>query len=436
MTVTALPGKLLAPFAVPKAATSGRPAPGLSVIVPATESGIAEELLTEKRRRKIWELSEAVHCSIIGTCLSTGELRQLLIRLKIGGAETASDHDLHGKGVVLARNRDAGGKLLNKALDRRHHLAIHQFAKGRSETAVSEMWAEAVKRGDIPGAYWAVLTHPATSDALLRQVFGEVHMLSHLVGAANRADIRRLHQLEQENAELTAKIARQQAQLRDAVVVRDAKIRELMAALSQRIEAEATAKPPDEATSEAPALDALVAALERGLAAETARRERCEERLEQSGAALRQAEEACRQALSEREALHQELAVAEESLKSLFEDDDRVGALDLQGLSLLYVGGRPNQISHLRALSERASARFLRHDGGIDERSGQLPGLISRADIALFPVDCISHDAALMVKRLCRQSGKPWIPLRTASLAAFLAALAPLASAPNGVKTG
>ena len=100
--------------------------------------------------------------------------------------------------------------------------------------------------------------------------------------------------------------------------------------------------------------------------------------------------------------------------------------LDLRGMSVLYIGGRPNQIDHLRAVSERASARFLHHDGGVDERSGLLPGLISRADIAMFPVDCVSHEAALMVKRLCRQSGKPWIPLRTASVTAFLAALAPM----------
>ena len=48
-------------------------------------------------------------------------------------------------------------------------------------------------------------------------------MLSHLVGAANRADIRRLRQLEAENAELQAKIERQQHQLRDAIIARDAK---------------------------------------------------------------------------------------------------------------------------------------------------------------------------------------------------------------------
>jgi len=36
----------------------------------------------------------------------------------------------------------------------------------------------------------------------------------------------------------------------------------------------------------------------------------------------------------------------------------------------------------------------------------------------------VSHDAALTVKRLCRQLGKPWVPLRSSGLASFLAGLA------------
>jgi len=35
----------------------------------------------------------------------------------------------------------------------------------------------------------------------------------------------------------------------------------------------------------------------------------------------------------------------------------------------------------------------LSHDGGIEENLAALPGLISRADAAFFPVDCISHSA-------------------------------------------
>jgi Uncharacterized protein conserved in bacteria (DUF2325) len=53
-----------------------------------------------------------------------------------------------------------------------------------------------------------------------------------------------------------------------------------------------------------------------------------------------------------------------------------------------------------------------------------LPGLVSRADAALFPVDCVSHAAAGQIKKLCRELGRPFIPLRTASAASFIAAIA------------
>jgi hypothetical protein len=98
----------------------------------------------------------------------------------------------------------------------------------------------------------------------------------------------------------------------------------------------------------------------------------------------------------------------------------------LDGLSLLYVGGRPNQLGHLRDLGERLGATFLHHDGGVEDRSGLLAGLVSRADVVLFPVDCVSHEAALAVKRLCRQADKPFLPLRSAGLGSFFAALAGL----------
>lgn len=430
--MTVLPGKRLRAYEGVNAAMPGavRRAPFAAAPVAADDDDL-EDLLRGVRRRKIWELSESLHCSIIGTCLSVGELRQLLVKIGTEGAETASDHDLHGKAVLCARSRDIAGKLLNKALDKRHRIAINQFAKAKSEEAVAGLWSDAVKRGDIPGAYWAALTHPAATEALIRRAFGDVHMLSHLVGTANRADIRRLHQLEQEQAALLAKVERQQAQLREAVMTRDAKLRELADELSRRIAAEAAGGERGEASSQAAALSTLVVDRERRLAAESARRERAERRLEQADMARSAAEKASRQALDERDALRQELVAAEENLAALIGSGEGASPLDLGGLALLYIGGRPNQVSHLRALSERASARFLHHDGGVDERSGLLPGLISRADVALFPVDCISHEAALAVKRLCRQSGKPWIPLRTASASAFLAAIAPLRATPG-----
>lgn len=62
--------------------------------------------------------------------------------------------------------------------------------------------------------------------------------------------------------------------------------------------------------------------------------------------------------------------------------------------------------------------------GGVEENGSQLPGLVSRAGLVAFPVDCVSHEAAWAVKRLCRAAGRPYRPLRSSGVTSFLAALA------------
>ena len=181
-----------------------------AIVPPSLKGGNAAAKLASSpnRRTHISDLHGSLHCSIIGTCLTTGDLRRLLLRLKVIGAEAADDHDLHVMGVLLAGKSKVGAKHLQKALDRRHELALKQFAKAKDAAALAALWKDALGRGDIPGAYWALIPHPAATDHMVKEVFGEVHMLSHLVGAANRADILLFRQLEQETAALTAKLER------------------------------------------------------------------------------------------------------------------------------------------------------------------------------------------------------------------------------------
>src|SRR5262244_3320645 len=96
-----------------------------------------------KKRTAIWNMHPSVHCSIIGTCLSSAEIRRLLIKLGVYGAESASDHDLHKQGVALAGKPQGGGKFIQKALDHRHASAIKQFAKAKDEDSLSRLWEEA-----------------------------------------------------------------------------------------------------------------------------------------------------------------------------------------------------------------------------------------------------------------------------------------------------
>jgi hypothetical protein len=378
------------------------------------------------RRSKIWELAQTLHCSIIGTCLSNAELRHVLVRLRVPGAEVADEHELHMLGVTLAGRRDAGAKLVQKALDRRHEHTIKQFGRAKDAEALRHVWEDAVQRGEIPGAYWALLSHPAASEAIVKKAFQHVHMLSHLVGAANRADIRRLRQLEDENAGLIEKVHRQQQQLRDGFTARDHRIRQLNELLVRQVEHSRAADVGPENRDEIETLRTLIADLSARLGQETARRERLEQRLNAVSTTLKKTEAGLQTAEDERDSLRRDLDVFEDRIvEQLTPTSDSNGAtFDLSSRTIVYVGGRPHQVPQLKALVERAGGCFLHHDGGIEHNLSLLPGLVSRADVLYFPIDCISHNAVATIKRLCRQSQKPYQPLRTASLAALMAALA------------
>lgn len=379
------------------------------------------------RRTRIWNIPEFFHCSIIGTCLSAGDARRLLIRLRVEGSESGSDHEIHSKAVCIAQIPSDQAKYLHKALDRRHQTTINQFAKAESVEALDTLWQRALQQGDIPGAYWALLTHPSTSEVLAKKAFADIHMLSHLVGAANRADIRRLRQLEQENAALAAKLDRQQRQIRDGFKDRDSAIFRLREALSQTLvkNGEDVTACQDGDTS---ALSDTIVGLKKTLVRETAHRERLERRLVAISNALEASENTRRNAESRCSELTVQLATLEDRINLLFKPDggDTASALDLHGVTLLYAGGRKSEVPRLKAFVDRVAGRFLYHDGGIEDAPALLPGLVSQSDVVFFPVDCVSHAAATLIKRLSHQAGKRYVPLRTSSLTCLISALSTL----------
>jgi len=375
-------------------------------------AGLTEAAALPRQRAKLWELNSSIHCSIIGTCLTTGELRRTMGKLARADISHLSDHDLHHEAVSLATHHNSCSKLLQKALDTRHQIVIRQFGRLQGEAAVMEKWQEARRAGEIPGAYWAVLTHPDVGNHGIRKAFGDVHMLSHLVGAANRADIRRLAALEAENAALLAKVERQQARLQEAVTSRDETIRRLRSFAAHQVNP--AESDPDDALA---ALRDLVADQQARLATERSRGERLEQRRAEADEAARNWERRARAAEAAAAAPAREVAILEPQR-------DAAAPPALPAERILYVGGRPGSVEQMRAALAAAGGELLAHDGGRHDHPSLLPGLISQAERVVFPVDCVSHDAALTVKRLCRQLGKSWLPLRSSGVASFLATLA------------
>ena len=415
------------------AGLQGGAVPHVYRVVDGCEDTEADAQADPKGRMRLHQLNGHLHCSIIGTCLSTGELRKLVGKIgKVGQGDAArgSDLEVHHEAVSLAGDKLAG-KALTKALDKRHEAVIQSFSKARDAEALAGLWREALRSGAIPGAYWALMSHRQATPELRQQAFGEVHMLSHLVGAANRADIRRLCALEQDNADLRERVDRQQERITELA---EARARQQRACERRDLEASVAAEA--QPSADAAGLAAELAALRAELQAQTqlvALQARRRELAEQALAAA-EAEQALLQAEADRsrrlnETLTRELGSAEVQLQARLQaepGEGRASALGeaMRGWKILYVGGRPSSTPAIRKLVGECGAEFIHHDGGMEDRKGLLAGALAGASIVAFPVDCIDHDSVANLKRLCARHGVPFLALRTASVTCFAASMA------------
>ncbi|MBK8175762.1 MAG: DUF2325 domain-containing protein [Rhodospirillales bacterium] len=409
------------------------------------------------RRRKLWEIDPRLLCSVIGTCLTLGDLHRIERRLAIEPLKAARDFQIHGSFVVWAGQPGPVAKQMHKVLERRYAASLRRFAALSASDDVAALWEASLQDSDVPGPYWAVLTHPATSEDLSMRAFGQVHMLSHLVGAANRADIRRLVALESERDALIEQLAaakrRCAEQERDARRLVDqhaAELRELAArvaavgSLEARVHgleaqlaahesgesARALRAELDAARSELHDSEGIISAQRASIAALTADTARYDQRLAGIDQMFRAASAECE---AMERLLRQQIAplvvgggAASDGSEGEGEggDDARI---DLGGRRIVYVGGRGCLIPHLRALVERFGGTFLHHDGGLEEQSARLDALLGQGDAVFCPVDCVSHEACLRAKRVCRQRATAFVPMRTGSLSSFVQGLRQLA---------
>lgn len=380
-----------------------------------------------KGRRKLWELEDRFHCSLVGTCLDLDELRRLGRKLGIPARTLADDYRLHVAFVRMAGEHGRSARLVNKHLDRKYRDQLRASARISEEATLRTAWREAVSHGQVAAAYWALLTHPAATEPLMQQAYGEVHMLSHLSGASTRVNLEQLHRLRRRVPELEQRL---QLQQREALRASENKNRELqqlhgrlqemkqqLRSLGERLarwETHGNTEEPDVQHRQEAAR--LQARLERAQAEVDKWRTLARSWHGQKEHYRRLA----KQAAQERDALERQLERLLYPDCNYCENQPSCNRVfDLCDRRILFVGGRDRQCAHFRALVEKGNGHFLHHDGGLEESGHRLAALLARADAVLCPLDCISHDAVNRIKRDCKRYGKPLKLLPRASLAAF-----------------
>ncbi|HEY4068885.1 MAG TPA: DUF2325 domain-containing protein [Burkholderiaceae bacterium] len=422
------PFKLASPLSLTATTPSTlRAAPCCEADAEAADDASAE---APTARGRLADLDPHLHCSVIGTCLGTAELRKLMARFLF--VRDASDLEVHHEAVRLAAQGGPVVKALHKALDQRHEAVVQRLGRVHGAPALELEWNEAMRQGEIPGAYWGVLTHRDVTPALRQKVFGDVHMLSHLVGAANRADIRRLVALEHENAELRERAERQALRAQELADERERAIARLRQELADaRAERERLGQ--RHARDAAPSDDTALRSTLAMVGVQTERRERAEQAATVAGAEAARLREELEHLARHTQTLGRELLAAETQLREIGAADAAVDgapgralARQLQGQRVFYVGGRPSSTPAIRDLVLRHGGEFQHHDGGLEDRKGLLASGVAWARLVVFPVDCVDHDSATNLKRLCVRQSVAYLPLRGASVASFVAALAEL----------
>jgi len=396
------------------------PAPAPRAVPPAPP-------LPLKQRARLAYLDPNVHCSIVGTCLTTAELRRLIPRhAPLLDRKHSTDLQIHHTAVELSTDGGAVAKELNKALDTRHALAIKKFRAASDESALTRLWQEALASGEVPGAYWALMTHPAVTSGLRALAFGDVHMLSHLVGASNRADIRRLAALEDDCERLRQHSAHQQHRWHEMAAQHGATVDDLRRQV-QALTAQHGQQPavPAQLQDEVAQLRAALADRDEKLALHTTRRHDTEQRLAAQQQRVTDLHAAHQLAQTAADTAHRELTALEQAfMQTLDASADGIphgSALPaLDGKTIAYVGGRPGTTTVLAAMVGAAGGTLLAHDGGIEDRRGLLAAMLPGADLVVFPVDCIGHNAMQVARQTCARRGIACHPLRSASVASFV----------------
>lgn len=387
-------------------------------------------------RRKLWAIEHKYHCPIIGTCLGVEELRQLGKHYVWRTAGRPSDYEVHVTFVGAALERNALSLATHKLLEKKYAVTVRRFQQASTSADLRALWSEALASGQVQGAFWALMTHPKADQMLLATAYEDIHMLSHQIGAGQRADLERLTETRAELARLQKAFEQLRRRAHEQSVEQTAERRRLEALVREREQecaranaslAEVRARMAERAdavdtrTEEEETLRQRLAESERQALAWRDLWRSGQERIQHLEQAQQEKDSECQ--ILER-LLNQELGARCEECPN--ENCD--ARADLAGRLVLCVGGHKPLVEKYRQLVARCNGRFDHHDGGMEDNQRRLESMLASADAVVCAADFVSHDAYYRTKRFCKRFDKPHVLLGNSGISAFARALERVAS--------
>ena len=387
----------------------------------------------------IWEVPVFFKCPVVGAVLSVERHRKILQKCgyDVTGLKPYEYHQvimsrLHEKNKVSVK---VDSYIRNKA----RPLMI-RMAK-MDEEQIGVLWHEHLESGRVGNMLYAIACLKRASDALLNDVHGEVHMLSHanmrlvfnlqrkLAGAEacverlktsdgrKRAKVREMVQARKAEDENRVRLETRNLQLEDRVKQLEAKL----AVLSS-------------ATGDVPRLENRNQALGEALDAQKHRYEQLRKRQDRL-------ENKLFHTRNENALLEKELHELVDGVRVLEQESGFGGETSCGGGQacarcrkacgkgngcpgrVFMIGGIERLHPLYRGIVERGGGKLDYHDGRLRGGSVELEARVMRSDVVLCPVNCNSHNACLRVKKLCNRHNKCLKMLGSSSISAVTQAL-------------
>jgi|GEM_PF-4650778 len=383
-------------------------------------------------RRPLATMEEFL-CPVIGTCLTLKELQKIARRFRYEGEFTP--YNLHTWLIRACKNSPTMAKYVQKFLCDKYRPILRRL-DGFAGEALLPAWEDAVQEGQVAGAFWAILTRLDVPAAIIEQVFGDVHMMSHLQASEVRTELKAFDSLRRDHDQLTQRLQKtrinlerqrvQREELRRRLAHQEAEVRQLRRQLAQTAKMLQSYQDTEVLTrleTENQALHRENQGLRSRLSQERLLTEKLERRLAHLKdrdrhrrprfpvPAFRDCPEFCPPSLAG---------------ECPLEPGERCPGLGKK--NILVVGGLEKLVPYYRGVVEEDfGACFFRHDGDFHQGHTCLAGMVKKAHAVICPIGVNSHEACLCVKKLCKRLNKPCVMLPKAGLGVLKKTLQQLA---------
>ena len=370
-------------------------------------------------RRRFWEIDCHFRCPVVGLCLDLTEQKQLLKKVNIS-AKRKGLFEIHEILVGHSETENPLSRRMDSVLNSKFSDEAKAL-QGLAENEFLDHWRSSFRVGEFKAVFWVAAIRADLSNAAKREIFGDVHMEMHDT-AKRAARLKRLLAFEQALRQKAAEKLKNDACQWSALQRENADLQIAVRKLTLKLSA---------AEKEKTVLYEEVMGLKGGTY----------EILDQENHRLRAGIEDLSRTLAE---YKRRLAVLEEENRELAEKwtrqsdlsahlQDQMGVVlqrcqtmskceescpsfDLCRKRVLIVGGVTRMESLYRELIEGSGGVFEYHDGNIKNGSRKLESSLKRADVILCPLNCNSHAACQMVKKLGKKYNKPIHLLASSSL--------------------